>query len=257
MDHALGLVSSLGPATLVAALLIALLAGTVKGLTGFAMPMVMISGLSILMPPDLALATLIIPTVLTNLWQALRQGLAAAVRIVRRFRLFLVCLVVLLALSAQLVTALPQRGLFLLIGVPVTIFAMLNLAGWRPRLPARAWPVEAAVGGVAGFLGGVSGVWGPPTVIYLTALDLPKAEHVRAQGVVYGIGAVALLAAHLQSGVLRAETVPLSLMMVVPALAGMALGQAVQDRIDQRAFRRAVLVVLLVAGANLVRRGVM
>ena len=40
-------------------------------------------------------------------------------------------------------------------------------------------------------------------------------------------------------------------------LAGMAVGFAVQDRIDQAAFRKATLVVLLVAGGNLVRRGLM
>jgi hypothetical protein len=37
----------------------------------------------------------------------------------------------------------------------------------------------------------------------------------------------------------------------------MAVGFAVQDRIDQAAFRKATLVVLLVAGGNLVRRGLM
>ena len=43
--------------------------------------------------------------------------------------------------------------------------------------------------------------------------------------------------------------------LVVPALIGMVIGQRVQDRIDQAAFRRLTLVVLCVAGANLIRRG--
>ena len=255
MDAFASLVSTLGPATLLAAVAITLLAGTVKGLTGFAMPMVMISGLSVLMAPDVALAALIIPTVITNVWQALRQGPAAAWAVVRRFRLFLGAMLGMLLISAQLVAVLPGQTLYLMIGIPVVGFALLNLSGWTPRLPARTAPIEAGVGAFSGFIGGVSGVWGPPTVAYLTALDLPKTEHVRAQGVIYATGAVALFGAHLQSGVLRAETIPLSVLMVAPALIGMALGQAVQDRIDQRAFRRAVLFVLLVAGLNLVRRG--
>jgi len=74
------------------------------------------------------------------------------------------------------------------------------------------------------------------------------------QGVVYGLGAVMLCAAHLRSGVLSGATLPLSALMVLPALAGMALGLAVQDRFDQRTFRRATLAVLLVAGLNLLRR---
>jgi uncharacterized membrane protein YfcA len=68
---------------------------------------------------------------------------------------------------------------------------------------------------------------------------------------------VALLFAHMASGVVRAETLPFSLMLVIPALAGMFIGFRVQDRIDQAAFRRATLVVLLVAGGNLIRRGLM
>jgi len=38
-------------------------------------------------------------------------------------------------------------------------------------------------------------------------------------------------------------------------MAGMALGYAVHDRLDPRAFRRATLAVLAVAGLNLLRRG--
>ena len=54
---------------------VAFLAGLVKGLVGFAMPMVLISGLGSVVAPDLALAWLIMPTLVTNAWQALRQGL--------------------------------------------------------------------------------------------------------------------------------------------------------------------------------------
>ena len=43
--------------------------------------------------------------------------------------------------------------------------------------------------------------------------------------------------------------------MLVPALLGNAIGFRLQDRIDQALFRRLTLVVLIVAGLNLVRRG--
>jgi len=116
---------------------------------------------------------------------------------------------------------------------------------------------EAAVGGIAGLIGGVSGVWGPPTVIYLTALGTERTEQIRVQGVIYGLGAVALLLAHAGSGVMRAETAPFSLALVVPAVAGMWIGGQLHDRIDQVLFRRATLVVLLIAGLNLLRRGLL
>ena len=220
----------LSPYELGLAALIAILAGFVKGVVGFAMPLVFISGLTIFMPPELALAGLIVPTLVTNAHQALRQGMHAAVRSTIDFRVFLVC------------------------GVPVTFFALLQLGGYTFKLSRRNTRVEVVAGAVAGALGGLSGIWGPPTVAYLTALNTPKHEQMRIQGVIYGLGAVALLFAHIGSGVLRAETIGFSLAMVPTAYLGMSIGMAFTDRIDQMAFRRATLAVLLVAGLNLIRR---
>lgn len=244
------------PQVFAAALAIALLAGVIKGIVGFAMPMILISGLSSLISPELALAGLIVPTLLANGWQALRQGPRAAVKSVYQFRIFLGVGLMMLLISAQLVRVLPVSVLLMGIGAPVAVFAVLQLFGWQLRLPSRGrgW-IEAAIGGFAGFIGGLSGVWGPPTVAYLTALGTPKRDHIRVQGVVYGLGAVALFGAHIGSGVLRVETLPFSIALVVPSIFGMWVGLQVQDRIDHVIFRRATLAVLLIAGLNLVRRG--
>lgn len=251
MDLTFGLSS---PTLLVAAIGVTLLAGFVKGAVGFAMPMIMISALSTFLPPELALAALILPTLVTNGVQALREGGAAAWATVVRFRVYLLAGFVALMISAQLVRVLPQGVLFGLIGGPIAAFTGLQLLGWRPRLSRPRPAVEAAVGAVAGFTGGMSGVWGPPLVAYLTAIDTPKADHVRIQGVIYGLGAVALLGAHVGSGVMRAATLPLSLLLILPAAAGMALGLRLHDRLDQATFRRVTLLILFLAALNLLRR---
>jgi uncharacterized membrane protein YfcA len=253
-----GILAEIPLALLGAAVAVALVAGFVKGAVGFAMPMIMISGLGSFLPAETALAALILPTVVTNGLQALRQGWRAAWDSDRRFRLFLGILLACLLISAQFVRILPQGALFLLIGLPVTAFAVLQLAGWRLRIdPAHRTRTELLIGGLAGGIGGLSGVWGPPTVAYLTALGTPKAEHVRVQGVVYGLGAIALMGAHLRSGVLSSETAPLSALMLAPALMGMGVGLWLHDRMPQEGFRKATLAVLVIAGLNLVRRGVM
>jgi hypothetical protein len=78
---------------------------------------------------------------------------------------------------------------------------------------------------------------------------------MRIQGLIYGLGAVAL--AHLGSGVLGSETLPLSLVLILPAAIGMWLGGRWQDRIDQNVFRKLTLIVLLLAGLNLLLRALM
>ena len=235
---------------------IAFFAGLVKGITGFAMPMIMISGIGSFLPPETALAGLILPTVVANVWQGMRQGLAAAWSSARKHWRYLAMVLICLVISAQFVTRLPTSTLFLILGIPVTTFAVLQLLGWRPQIAPRNHRVaELSVGALAGGLGGLSGVWGPPTVLYLTALNTPKVEHVRVQGVLYSTGAITLALAHLKSGVLDGEGMVFSAALILPAMLGVAAGFAIQDRLDQNRFRWAVLVVLAIAGLNLVRRG--
>jgi uncharacterized protein len=238
-----------------AALLVGLIAGVIKGMVGFGLPTVLISGLTVMLAPDVALAALIFPTLVANAMQALRGGIKAALIAVNKYRVFLLAGLVFMIGSAQLVMSLSQSTLFLLIGMPVSCFALLQLGGWEFRLPNPTKGIEMAVGAVTGFIGGLSGVWGPPTVAYLTAINTPKAEQIRVQGVIYGLGAMVLAVAHLKSGVLRAETIPLSVVMILPAVLGMVIGVRIQDRINQARFKQVTLAVLLIAGLNLVRRG--
>ena len=243
-------------AVAVAVVLVTLVAGFVKGAVGFAMPMIMISGLGSLLPAELALAALILPTLFSNVYQAARDGAVAAAASARRFWRYILMVIVFILLSAQTVAIMPQSVMFLILGSVVTVFCIVQLAGWRPRFRGAArGPIEVAIGALAGALGGVSGVWGPPTVMYLTAIEAEKRESIRIQGVVYALAAITLTMAHVRSGVLNAETAVLSLGLVVPAAVGMLAGVWLQDRLDQARFRQVTLVVLVVAGLNLIRRG--
>lgn len=255
MDAILSLMS---PQLFVFACCAAVMAGIVKGMVGFAMPMVMVSLLTTMLPPDVALAGLIVPTVLSNIIQGLRQGPGAALRSVKRFWRFLLVGMVFLIASAQLFSVLDTHTLYLTIGGPIALFAFADLMGWRFKMPQKGrHAIEAAFGAVAGFIGGLSGIWGPPTVALLTALDTKKEEQMRVQGVIYGLGGIALFGAHIASGVMRAQTFPFSLSLVPAALLGLWIGFKIQDRFDQQSFRKMTLLVLLIAGLNLVRRGIM
>ena len=118
------LIPFLAPAGFVLAFVVALVAGTIKGLVGFAMPMIMVSGLSSIMAPDLALAGLILPTLVTNGFQALKQGPGAAWESIKRFRAFLLVGGLFLMMSAQMVRVLPAQVMLLIIGAPITLFAV-------------------------------------------------------------------------------------------------------------------------------------
>ncbi len=236
------------------ALAITLFAGFVKGAVGFAMPMIMISAFSSFLPPELALAGLILPTVVTNLSQAFRQGSAAAWDTVVTYRRILTATVIFIVISASFVHVIPQNLFLLLLGVPITAFAVLQLAGVNLALKLEHRDrAEWVLGMIGGLYGGISGVWGPPLLVYLLSIRADKLETVRAQGVVFLIGAMVLFLAHLQSGVLNAQTLTFSALLVVPAQIGQLLGTRIQDRLDQTRFRRWTLVLLVLTGLNLAR----
>jgi len=237
---------------------VTLFAGFVKGAVGFAMPMIMMSAFGSFLPAETALALLILPTLVTNLAQASRQGWGAAWASTVKYRRHIAMVVVFLILSAQFVRAIPQPVLFALLGVPIAIFALWQLAGrsLRFRLEHRG-RAEVLLGIVGGLYGGISGIWGPPLIVYLLSIGAEKTEQIRVQGVVFLIGAVVLTAAHLASGILNAQTLPFSALMVVPALAGLWIGFVVQDRLDAERFRRWTLILLAITGLNLVRRAIL
>ena len=146
--------------------------------------------------------------------------------------------------------------MFLLLGGAVLIFAGLQASGWAPDIPPR-WraPVEFGTGFIGGLYGGISGVCGPPTIVYLLAAKVEKTEMVRVMSVLFAIGALVLTGAHLRSGVLNAQTIPLSAAMLVPAGIGMWLGYKAHDRMDPVRFRRWTLLLLALSALNLLRKG--
>lgn len=237
------------------ALAVTLFAGFVKGAVGFAMPMIMMSAFGSFLPAETALALLILPTLVTNLAQAFRQGWGPAWASTLKYRGHILMVMIFLVISAQFVRAIPPGLMYGLLGVPVMGFALWQLAGrsLRFRLEHRR-RAEVLLGIIGGLYGGISGIWGPPLIIYLLSIGAEKTEQIRVQGVVFLIGSVVLTGAHLTSGVLNAQTLPVSALMVLPAVLGLWIGFAVQDRLDPARFRRWTLILLVFTGLNLVRR---
>lgn len=247
--------AGLSPAAFWAAMGITLFAGFVKGVAGFAMPLIMMSAFSAFLTPQQALAGLILPTLLTNLSQAFRQGWQPAVQTMRTYHRFLIATLVFIIISSRFVHVIPEAAFLFGLGLPITLFALAQLAGMKlaMRLEHRA-RAEWILGAIGGLYGGVSGIWGPPLIIYLLSIGAEKRETVRVQGVVFLMGAAVLMGAHLQSGVLNAQTIPFSAALAAAAQVGQLGGTWIQDRMDQQRFRRWTQALLILTGLNLIRQ---
>jgi uncharacterized protein len=241
--------AGLSPQAFAAALAVTLFAGFVKGAVGFAMPMILVSAFAIFLPQHLALAGLILPTLVTNLSQAFRQGVGPARATAVTYRRFLIATVVCIAISAPFADA-----ILLMLGLPISVFAALQLMGRSLSIQLQHRDrAEWGLGVVGGLYGGVSGIWGPPLLVLLLSTGADKLTMIRAQGVVFLIGAASLLVSHLATGLLNAQTLGFSAALSLPALVGLYAGYRVQDRLDQQRFRRWTQALLVITGLNMVR----
>ncbi len=219
------------------------------------MPMIMLSAFGSFLPATTALAALILPTLVTNAQQALRQGPATAWQSVRDFRAHIATVLIFICISAGFATHIPQGVMFALLGVPIVVFALWQLSGRGLALSVHDRRRAEIVTGIAGGLyGGISGIWSPPLIVLLLSIGVPKQEQVRVQGVVFMLGSILLAMAHTGTGVLNSQTLSLSALLCLPAVAGMIAGFALQDRLDLVQFQRWTLVLLVLTGLNLVRR---
>jgi uncharacterized protein len=232
-----------------------LIAGSVKGVVGIGLPTAAISMLTLFIDPRMAIAVGLGPVVVSNAWQIWTMGdIRGAFARYWRFALALgTSVFITVSLSAEV----SDRVIFLAIGTSIAAFSILHLRFAMPPMPDRFDRVaQVGFGTVSGILGGLSGVWIAPIIMYLSARQLPKDEFVRASGMLLFIGSVPLAMAYIQQGFLTQDIAAVSLVLVVPTLVGFALGARLRKRISNEKFRRVLLYVFLLLGLNLLRRGI-
>lgn len=228
-----------------------LLAGAVKGVIGLGLPTVSLALLSVVLGLPQAMALLLVPSLVTNLWQAASGGHAAT--ILRRLWPFLAAATLTVWLGATALTRVRVEWLSALLGGLMAVYALCDLAGWRPRVPAgRERTLGVLAGAANGVLTGMTGSFVVPGVLFLQALGLPRDMLVQAMGVLFSASTLALAAALGGAGLLNAELGGLSAVALLPALAGMAAGQRVRRRLPEAAFRRVFFVALLLLGLYIV-----
>jgi uncharacterized membrane protein YfcA len=93
-----------------------------------------------------------------------------------------------------------------------------------------------------------------PAVPYLQAMRLHRDELVQALGLSFTVSTVALAGGLLLHGAFRVDQMGLSTLALLPAFAGMWLGQKVRARISPTRFRQFFLSFLLLLGLELASR---
>ena len=227
-----------------------LLAGFIKGVIGLGLPTVSIGLLAVTMQPSRAIAIVIVPAIVTNIWQTFAGPYLRD--IVRRLWPLMAGTVIGIWLNAGMLAGPYARYGTIVLGVLLVIYAIVGLSKFDFNV-ARSnekW-IGGLVGLVTGAVSAATGVQVIPSMPFMQAIGMQKDELVQALGVFFTVATLALAFTLTSAGLLGASTALPGAIAMASAFAGMFIGQLVRSRMQPEAFRRWFLIAMIVLGLYL------
>jgi len=224
-----------------------LLAGAVKGIIGLGLPTISLAMLTVTIGLPNAMALILMPSLITNLWQAMVGGNGCV--ILRRIWLFLLMASAFVWLGASALTRIDLEMLSALLGVLIVIYSLVSLAGWRFKITTQqeTW-LGPLVGSVNGILTGMTGAFVVPGVFYLQTIGLARDKLIQAMGMLFTVSTLALGVSLQANNLLTIELGQMSLAATLPAIVGMAIGQRIRQKLPEKLFRKIFFISLLILG---------
>ena len=214
------------------------LAGMVKGVTGMGLPTVAMGILGSLISPVAAAAMLLLPSLISNLFQFGAGGNTR--QLLKRLWPMLLTVVVATLLASAWIT-----------GGDTT----RTQAGKKITVaPQREKPYSLVIGFVTGLLTGGTGVFVIPAVPWIQSLGFEKDELVQALGISFTFSTLALALGLWWHNALPVQSLSLSALAIVPALIGQWIGTRVRRVISPLVFKRCFLFCLVGLGTEMMLR---
>ena len=221
--------------------LIILAAGCVRGYGGFGFSMITVAGWSLVLPVDQIVPTVLMLEVGASLF--LLPGVWSRVNWpVLAWLLLGVALGT--PLGVLLLGSVAPAFLKMAVAVLIFILALLLRRGFvLRRQPDRAGTVVA--GAASGLLNGAAAIGGPPAILFFFS-SLAEAAASRASLIAYFLVTDSIAAGTcLAAGMLAGDHARQALIMVLPMVAGLLIGQRAFQRASEKRFRQRVLVCLM------------
>ena len=224
-----------------------LLAGFVKGTLGLGLPTVAMGLLATTMAPGQAIAIVIVPAIVTNIWQTFVGPYLRD--ILRRLWPLMLGTVVGIWINAGLLTGPYAAYGTVVLGALLVIYAIVGLSRFNFKVARRheKW-VGGIVGLITGLISAATGVQVIPSVPFMQAIGMDKDELVQALGVFFTNATLALAFNLTASGLLTAATALPGAVAMMASFTGMFIGQAVRTRMQPDVFRRWFLISMILLG---------
>ena len=233
-----------------------LLAGFVKGVIGLGLPTVSIGLLGLLMTPAQAAAILVVPSLVTNVWQAAVGGSLLA--LARRLWPLLAGTCIGTVIGVALLPRDDNGRATVWLGLALAIYAVLGLVKVQFSVPrhAETW-LGLLMGTATGAITVATGIFVMPGTPYLQSMQFDRDRLVQALGLSFTVSTITLAAALAYTGHVQKSLAWPSIVALAAALVGMGLGQLTRGRIKAETFRLCFFVGLMLLGSHLALRGLL
>src|ERR1700743_889120 len=163
-----------------------LLAGFVKGVVGLGLPTVSMGLLAVTMAPSQALPTLIVPAVITNIWQTFVGSYLRD--IIRRLWPLLIGTALGIWLNRGSLTGPYAHYLPIALGILLVLYAVMGRGKLVFKVASRneKW-VGGIVGVVTGMISAATGVQVIPSMPFMQSIGMKRDEMVQALGVFFTV----------------------------------------------------------------------
>ena len=122
--------------------------------------------------------------------------------------------------------------------------------------PKSEWWLSPVMGFCTGVLMGATGIATLPVAPYFAALGLNKDDLIQALGLSFTVSSFALAVGLFVTGQFQMTVAAASLVALIPAFAGMFLGQKLRNRMPQELFKKCFFGGLLILGAYMTYRAI-
>ena len=223
------------------------LAGFVKGVVGLGLPTISLALLVPVLGLKEAMAILIVPSLITNVVQALTGGRLFG--LIQRLWVFLLALCTLTWFSTGILVIADSNILTMGLGAILLLYCLSWFLKVKIPTPGEneQW-LNPIMGGLTGVSTGLTGTFVVPGILYLQSMQLDRHTLVQAMGLCFSVATISLGVSLGGRGILNHDLVFISGAMVIPALVGMWLGARVRSSINEGLFRKLFFLSLFAIG---------
>lgn len=234
-------------------LVIFLMGGMIKGAVGLGLPAFSLALMTVFFDIKLAIAILLVPSIITNIWQASSGG--AFIAAWKRLWTYYITAAACVWIGTLLLITLDVRLVISLFGALLVAYSLASLTGFQlSTSPQREPFLSPILGCVNGVITGLTGICIIPSAIYFNTLGQGRNTTVQALGMLFLLLTIVMLVIFQKQDLLSISLIPTQIMATLAALTGMYIGNRLRNNISQNAFRKALFTVLAAIGVFLIIR---